>query len=113
MTTEAMIITAVKEEALVVPIEAVSVVSGEKTVLVESYMGFNETRKVETGIYSNTMIEITSGLEEGEKVGLPQAAKDLFQLIPGLPVQGDQSWLDEAEKVYAEEDKLQDEYGEE
>lgn len=91
MTTEATIVTAIKEEALVIPIEAVSIVAGEKTVLVENPNGTTETRIVETGISSNIMVEIISGLEEMEKVQLPQTTNDLFQLIPGgFPVQGEE-----------------------
>lgn len=90
MTTEATIVTAVKEDALVVPIEAVSIVDGEKTLIVENPNGTTETRVVETGIYSNVMVEITEGLEEGELVRLPQATNNLYQqFIPeGFPVQG-------------------------
>lgn len=91
MTTEATIVTAIKEEALVIPIEAVSIVDGEKTVLVELPNGATEARVVETGIYSRIMVEIISGLTEDEVVQLPQATNDLFQLIPGgFPVQGEE-----------------------
>lgn len=91
MTTEATIVTAIKEEALVIPIEAVSIVAGEKTVLVENPNGTTEARIVETGISSNIMVEIISGLKEMEKVQLPQTTNDLFQLIPGgFPVQGEE-----------------------
>lgn len=110
MTTEATIVTAVKEEALVVPIEAVSIVGGKKTVLVENAFGMTETRVVEIGIYSNTMVEIVSGLEEGEKVRLPQAADDLFQqLIPGgFPVRGDvkEDGMQVESEIEGEEERL-------
>lgn len=90
MTTEATIVTAVKEEALVIPVEAVNISEGEKFVIVENPNGTTETRKVETGLCNNIMAEITGGLEEGEVVRLPQAANNLFQqFMPGgFPVQG-------------------------
>ncbi len=105
MTTETTIVTSIKEEALVIPIEAVSIVGGEKTVLVENPNGTTETRVVETGISSNIMVEIISGLEEDEVVQLPQTTNDLFQLIPGgFPVQGE-----EKESIQTEGDSAEDE----
>ena len=93
MTTEATIVTAVKEEALVIPIEAVSIVNGERTVIVEKPNGTTENRVVQTGIYSNIMVEIIEGLEEGEVVRLPQTTNNLYQqFIPeGFPVQGERT----------------------
>ena len=105
MTTEATIVTAKKEEALVIPIEAVSIVNGEKIVLVENPNGTAETRIVETGISSNIMVEIISGLDVDEVVQLPQTTNDLFQLIPGgFPVQGEEN-----EKIQTEGDLVEDE----
>ena len=115
MTTEATIVTTVKEEALVVPIEAVSIVGGDKMVIVETSNGATENRLVETGIYSNIMVEIVSGLDEGEVVQLPQAANDLFQLIPsGFPVQGGPDSDDDdfsAEKNALEEGDIAEDEG--
>jgi len=60
-------------------------------VLVENPNGTTEKRTVETGISSNIMVEIISGLAEEEIVQLPQTTNDLFQLIPGgFPVQGEE-----------------------
>lgn len=83
MTTEATIVTAAKDDALVVPIEAVSIVDGEKSVLLVKEDGTIENKKVETGIYSNTMVEITAGITEGDRVRLPETVSDQFNLIPG------------------------------
>lgn len=82
MTTEATIVTMTKEKALVVPIEAVSIVDGGRSIQVIKEDGSEERRKVETGIYSNTMVEITEGITEGEKIRLPEVVNNQFNLIP-------------------------------
>ncbi|HYE83010.1 MAG TPA: efflux RND transporter periplasmic adaptor subunit [Clostridia bacterium] len=87
MTTEVVIVTAAKEKALVIPIEAVRTVEDGKAVTVVGSDGITtELRKVEIGINSNTMVEITKGLAEGERVQLPQAVNtqtDIKTMIRG------------------------------
>lgn len=61
---QASIITAQAKNVLTVPIEAVR---PDSTVVVEKATGL-EVKKVKTGIESDTDIQITEGLEEGDKV---------------------------------------------
>jgi multidrug efflux pump subunit AcrA (membrane-fusion protein) len=69
MSTEANILTASKENALYVPLEAVHTRNGEKFVIVG-----NDEKAVKTGLFNEDYIEITEGLAEGETVKLPQLA---------------------------------------
>jgi multidrug efflux pump subunit AcrA (membrane-fusion protein) len=76
MSTEASILTASKENALYVPLEAVHSRNGEKFVLIGSTDGTGESgqKVVKTGLFNEDFIEITEGLSEGENVLLPQLA---------------------------------------
>ncbi|HJV31515.1 MAG TPA: efflux RND transporter periplasmic adaptor subunit [Bacillales bacterium] len=69
MSTEANILTASKENALYVPLEAVHTRNGEKFVIIG-----NDENTVKTGLFNEDYIEITEGLVEGETVKLPQLA---------------------------------------
>ncbi|MDY0394074.1 hypothetical protein RWE15_05760 [Virgibacillus halophilus] len=82
MSTEASILTESAEDALYVPVEAVHTSGDQKYVVLadgekdsdaaESNAGRATSRiEVETGIYNDTYVEITSGLEAGQKVQLP------------------------------------------
>ncbi|MFH1539749.1 MAG: HlyD family efflux transporter periplasmic adaptor subunit [bacterium] len=68
MTANVKIIIAQKDDALMVPSEAVSRIKGKQTVSVVTGEGEPEEREVETGIGDGINIEIVSGLKEGEKV---------------------------------------------
>jgi multidrug efflux pump subunit AcrA (membrane-fusion protein) len=76
MSTEASILTASKENALFVPLEAVHSRNGEKVVLIGSTDGTGQVEQkiVKTGLFNEDFIEITEGLTEGETVNLPQLA---------------------------------------
>jgi multidrug efflux pump subunit AcrA (membrane-fusion protein) len=76
MSTEASILTASKENALFVPLEAVHSRNGEKFVLIGSTDGTGQVEQkiVKTGLFNEDFIEITEGLTEGETVNLPQLA---------------------------------------
>jgi HlyD family secretion protein len=72
MSTEATIITADKNNALAVPIEAVKDIKGEKYVLVIGNNGTPTLQKVQLGINNGKVVEVTNGLIAGEDVELPQ-----------------------------------------
>jgi macrolide-specific efflux system membrane fusion protein len=68
------------DDAIQVPLQAVSRDSGATTVVVRTDSG-DETRTVETGITSGGMVQITSGLEDGEQV--------VITLATNVPTNGD------------------------
>lgn len=67
------------DDAIQVPVQAVSRDSGAATVVVRNDGG-DETRTVETGITSGGLVQITSGLEAGEQV--------VITLATGVPTNG-------------------------
>ncbi|XJZ28776.1 efflux RND transporter periplasmic adaptor subunit [Bacillota bacterium Lsc_1132] len=80
MSAEASILTASKDNALYVPLEAIHTVNNQKFVLLASgsISGQNGTmqqrKTVKTGLANEDYVEITEGLTEGETVRLPQLA---------------------------------------
>jgi multidrug efflux pump subunit AcrA (membrane-fusion protein) len=62
--------TNTRNDVLQVPARAVTATNGTPTVTVR-HNGQNETRTVKTGLTANGMVEITSGLTEGEQVVVP------------------------------------------
>jgi HlyD family secretion protein len=76
MTTNLAIIAARKDDALMVPVEAVIRKQGKRVATVQKSDGTTEERPVETGINDGTKIEIVSGLSEGEKVILQKTQSD-------------------------------------
>lgn len=74
MTTNVEIVTAEREDTLLVPAEAVSRQRGKHSVQVRKADGSQEERAVETGIADDTRQEILSGLQEGEEVVLNKSA---------------------------------------
>jgi HlyD family secretion protein len=97
MTANVEILVNHKEGALLVPIEAVQDRNGRKFVILDnggatdasrsgSDAGFGGSSRagsamtgrmtrVETGLYNETLIEITNGIKEGDKVVLPTVAR--------------------------------------
>ena len=75
MTAQVEINTADKDDALVVPISTLKTDTNGSYVIVKNPDGTQENRYVETGIYSDEYVEITSGLEEGEEVVSTYTAK--------------------------------------
>lgn len=71
MNCSAEIIVENKEDILTIPVEAVTTRGDKYYVTLEN----GTEKEVETGIYDEDNIEIVSGLEEGEKVVLPQLVK--------------------------------------
>lgn len=71
MTAEVSILINRKENVLAIPIEAVRKSKDSKVVMVAGDNNTPVVKKVETGIANNTLVEITSGLDEGDKIEIP------------------------------------------
>ncbi|MDP2091972.1 MAG: hypothetical protein Q8K17_03120, partial [Pseudohongiella sp.] len=69
MTAEVEILVASLDNAVYVPIQAVTYLEDKQVVYV-SRAGRREAREVQTGNYSEQFIEITGGLRAGEEVML-------------------------------------------
>ncbi len=68
MTANVEIIIAEKEDALIVPVGAISRIQGKYSVSVLKADGGTETRPVEIGISNGVQMEITSGLTENDTI---------------------------------------------
>ena len=69
MTAEVHIILGRAEKVLLIPSDALNDVSGKKAVVnVLDKNGKLEARNIETGLNNKVMVEVVSGLEEGETV---------------------------------------------
>ena len=75
MTARVVINTADRNDALVVPLSTLKTDTAGSYVLVLQEDGTQETRYVETGIYSDEYVEILGGLSEGERVVSTYTAK--------------------------------------
>lgn len=76
MTTNIEIVAAQKNDAVLVPTEAVGRQKGKRVVTVVKADNTTEERTVEAGINDGTHIEIESGLSEGEIVQLKRGPGD-------------------------------------
>jgi len=77
MSADVTIISERAENVLIIPAEAIQIINGDKYVVLESDLSAGQdtvvaTHKVTTGITDGVMIEITSGLSEGDRVAVPQ-----------------------------------------
>lgn len=68
MTANANIITTTKENVLAIPWNSVIARSGTSFVVVKNPDGTTSERQIQTGIRSGEMVEVVSGLTEGELV---------------------------------------------
>ncbi|MGE6258133.1 efflux RND transporter periplasmic adaptor subunit [Heyndrickxia sporothermodurans] len=90
MSTEANILTASKNDALYIPVEAVHTNGKQKFVLVpqaaDQEKATSSRVEVKTGIHNVTYIEITNGLKEGHQVELPAIVKNSSNnnFMPGM-----------------------------
>jgi HlyD family secretion protein len=78
MSAEASILTASKENALFVPLDAVYTRNNQKYVITLSDgtgTTGTEQKIVKTGLANEDYVEITEGITEGETIQLPQLAK--------------------------------------
>ena len=78
MSADVEIVSKKAENALLIPIQAIQIIDGEKYVVFEEDIDEEldytvATHKIETGITDGVMIEVISGLNEGDKVAVPQA----------------------------------------
>lgn len=78
MSADVEIVSQRAENALLIPIQAIQIIDGEKYVVFEEDIDEEldhtvATHKIETGITDGVMIEVTSGLNEGDRVAVPQA----------------------------------------
>ncbi|MCZ8520710.1 MULTISPECIES: efflux RND transporter periplasmic adaptor subunit [Paenibacillus] len=71
LTATAEILVQDKKDIITLPVEALQRAKGKRTVSVLQADGTKEQREVKTGISNKTSIEITEGLQEGEKVVIP------------------------------------------
>ncbi len=79
MSTEASILTASKEHALYVPLDAIYTNNNQKYVIITSSGSENQNsstkqQPVKTGLATEDYVEITEGVKESETVKLPQLA---------------------------------------
>lgn len=79
MSTEASILTASKENALYVPLDAIYTSNNQKYVIITSsdttdQNSGTEQKTVKTGLANEDYVEITEGVAAGETVQLPQLA---------------------------------------
>ncbi|HVE78290.1 MAG TPA: efflux RND transporter periplasmic adaptor subunit [Gemmatimonadaceae bacterium] len=74
MTASATIVTASKQDAVVLPSSAIRTVGPLRTVEVLGADGKAQTRQVQTGIVGELLTEITGGLNAGERVIPPAPA---------------------------------------
>ncbi len=74
MTADVEIVTASKEDALIVPLRAIRSVEGQSFVLRQSTDAGFEPVQVGLGIMTETEVEITSGLAEGDVVSVVAAS---------------------------------------
>ncbi|HQD33500.1 MAG: efflux RND transporter periplasmic adaptor subunit [Atribacterota bacterium] len=70
MTAEAEIIIKSKDNAIIIPLEALEERGGKAQVLVKGPDGQPVQKEVKTGLRSDTQVEIEEGLQEGEEVFL-------------------------------------------
>ncbi len=83
MTATAQIVTASKENAILVPNRAIKTQGRTKTVDVLEPDGSTQTRQVQTGMANDQVTEIISGLQPGERVVIPGTTTAQAR-VPGL-----------------------------
>jgi len=86
MSADVTIVAQKAENVLIIPIEAIQIINGEKYVVLESDLNEAQdtvvaTHKVTTGITDGTNIEITSGLSEGDRVAVAQVNLSMQELM--------------------------------
>jgi HlyD family secretion protein len=84
MSADVLIVSQQAENVLLIPVEAIQVINGEKFVVFEEdineeLMYTPATHKVVTGITDGVNIEVTEGLNEGDRVAVPQVKEMSLQ----------------------------------
>lgn len=75
-----------KQDAMLVPIDTLQTVDGEKTVGVLQADGTYETRKVTVGLVNNDYAEILEGVKEGEELQVIMKLEDFYSQM-GLTIE--------------------------
>lgn len=78
MNANAKIITSSKEDVLLIPVDAISKENGMSYVDVLMPSGNVERRTLEVGARNISYVEVIDGLEEGEKVIIPNVSNNLL-----------------------------------
>ena len=76
MTANVDIITDMARDVLYLPRMAVTHSQGQATVTLRTETGETRTQPVQTGLQNETVLVLTSGLSEGDRVMLPEPKKD-------------------------------------
>ncbi len=76
-----------KEDALLVPIDTLQTINGEKCVNVLTEAGIYETRKVTVGLVNNDYAEILEGVQEGEELQVIIKLEDIYSQM-GITMEG-------------------------
>jgi macrolide-specific efflux system membrane fusion protein len=84
MTATAAIVTASKSGVVLVPNRAIRTQGRTKTVQVLDQEGKTQTVPVQTGMANDTITEITSGVQAGERVVIPTTSTAQVGRVPGL-----------------------------
>ena len=84
MSADVEIVSQSASDVLVIPIEAIQIIDGEKFVVLEQDIDEElnstpATHKIETGITDGVLIEVTAGLSAGDRVAVPQARELTMQ----------------------------------
>lgn len=87
MTASLAIVVDHRDNVLVVPARAVKTQANQKVVTVQ-YKGQNILTPISTGLSSDTMIEVTSGLQEGDVVVLNQTTTTSSSRGVGIGIPG-------------------------
>ena len=82
MSADVEIISQRADDVLIIPVEAIQIINGEKYVVLESDIDESldatpATHKVTTGITDGVNIVVLTGLSEGDRVAVPQVSKNL------------------------------------
>lgn len=77
MSADVEIVSQIAQDVLVIPVEAIQIINGEKYVVFEEdideeLMYTPATHKIVTGITDGVNIEVLQGLSEGDRVAVPQ-----------------------------------------
>ncbi len=81
MSADIEIVSQTAQNALLIPIEAIQIVSGEKYVVLAKDINKDlnytpATHKIKTGVTDGVSIEVLEGLAEGDEVAVPQVRQD-------------------------------------
>jgi multidrug efflux pump subunit AcrA (membrane-fusion protein) len=85
MSADVQIVSERVTDVLLIPVEAIQTINGEKFVVFEGDIDKDRdytaaTHKVVTGITDGVNIEVTEGLSEGDRVAVPQVKEDDLQM---------------------------------